>query len=177
MRIAVTIFHRNTWLGNSSLEEDTFAMPETTSSAQAPTASRLRTTNTFMAIVILLMLGQVAWQEMRISSLKADLEQTRRELTTRVERLANEKLQSHREEMVNAVAFVDDLYRSPDGLQRPDGLYRADAKRVDAEAIGTWILDVYMQARIAGKSDAEARQSIADAIKGSDEWRRKHPKP
>ena len=48
---------------------------------------------------------------------------------------------------------------------------------IDAEAIGTWILDVYMQARIAGKSDAEARQSIADAIKGSDEWRRKHPKP
>ena len=77
--------------------------------------------------------------------------------------------------MVGAVAFVDDLYRSPDGLQRPDGLYIPDAKQVDAEAIGTWILDVYLQARIAGKSDAEARQSIADAIKGSDEWRRKHP--
>jgi len=130
-----------------------------------------------MAIVILLLLGQVAWQEMRISSLKADAEQTRRELTTRVESLANDKLQSHREEMVSAVAFVDDLYRSPEGLQRPGGLYIADAQRIDAEAIGTWILDVYMQARIAGKSDAEARQSIADAIKGSDEWRRKHPKP
>ena len=77
--------------------------------------------------------------------------------------------------MVQAVAFVDDLYRSPDGLMRPAGLYNPDAKRVDAEAIGTWILDVYLQARIAGKSDAEARQSIADAIKGSDEWRRKHP--
>jgi len=138
---------------------------------------RLRATNTFMAIVILLLLGQVAWQEMRISSLKADAEQTRRELTTRVESLANDKLQSHREEMVSAVAFVDDLYRSPEGLQRPGGLYIADAQRIDAEAIGTWILDVYMQARIAGKSDAEARQSIADAIKGSDEWRRKHPKP
>jgi hypothetical protein len=139
-------------------------------------SSRLRATNTFMAIVILVLLGQVAWQEMRISSLKAEVEQTRRELTTRVERMANDKLQSHREEMVNAVAFVDELYRSADGLQRPGGLYIPDAKRVDAEAIGTWILDVYMQARIAGKSDAEARQSIADAIKGSDEWRRKHQK-
>ena len=59
---------------------------------------------------------------------------------------------------------------------RPNGLYNADAQKVDAEAIGTWILDVYLQARIAGKSDAEARQSIADAIKGSDEWRSKHPK-
>jgi hypothetical protein len=137
---------------------------------------RLRATNTFMALVILVLLGQVAWQGMRISSLKADVEQTQRELTTRAERLASEKLQSHREEMVNVVAFVDDLYRSADGLQRPGGLYIPSANRVDAEAIGTWILDVYMQARIAGKSDAEARQSIADAIKGSDEWRRKHPK-
>ena len=59
---------------------------------------------------------------------------------------------------------------------RPGGLYNPDAKKIDAEAIGTWILDVYLQARIAGKSDAEARQSIADAIKGSDEWRSKHPK-
>ncbi|HEX6163975.1 MAG TPA: hypothetical protein VFZ31_11445, partial [Vicinamibacterales bacterium] len=107
--------------------------------------------------------------------LKADLEQSRRDLNARVERMANEKLQSHREEMVNAVAFVDELYRSPEGLMRPGGLYLTDAQRVDAEAIGTWILDVYMQARIAGKSDAEARQSIAEAIKGSDEWRRKHP--
>jgi hypothetical protein len=151
-------------------------MPEAHPSASdLPASSRLRTTNTFLALVILVMLVQIAWQEMRISGLKADLDQSRRELTTRVERLATEKLQSHRAEMVGAVAFVDDLYRSADGLQRPDGLYIADAKRVDAEAIGTWILDVYMQARIAGKSDAEARQSIADAVKGSDEWRRKHP--
>jgi hypothetical protein len=135
----------------------------------------LRMIKSFMAIVILLLLGLAAWQELRVSSLKADVEQSRREVERRAERLATDKLQGHREEMVQAVAFVDDLYRSPDGLMRPAGLYNPDAKRVDAEAIGTWILDVYLQARIAGKSDAEARQSIADAIKGSDEWRRKHP--
>lgn len=129
-----------------------------------------------MAIVILLLLGQIAWQQMRISSLKSEAGFAARQLTTAVEKMATQKLQSHRQEMVNAVAYVDDLYRSPDGLQRPDGLYSAEARRVDAEAIGTWILDVYLQARIAGKSDEEARQSIADAIKGSDEWRRKHPK-
>jgi hypothetical protein len=150
-------------------------MAEATPSSPDP-SSRLRTTNTFMAIVILLLLGQIAWQQMRISSLKAELEQSVRQLTTRVEKLATEKLQSHRQEMVAAVAFVDDFYRSAEGLQRPGGLYNSEAQKVDAEAIGTWILDVYMQARIAGKSDAEARQTIADAIKGSDEWRRKHPK-
>ena len=139
--------------------------------------NRLRIMNTIMAIVILVLLGQIVWRELRVSSLTADLAQSQRDLQTSVERIANEKLQGNRAEMVAAVSFVDDLYRSPDGLMRPDGLYIAEAKRIDAEAIGTWVLDVYLQARIAGKSDAEARQSITDAIKGSDEWRRKHPKP
>lgn len=134
----------------------------------------MRAANAFLAITTLVLLGLAAWQQLRISSLAADLEQSRRELTFKVEQLSNEKLQGHRQELVAAVAFLDDLYRSADGLQRPGGLYNPDAQRVDAEAIGTWILDVYMRARVAGKTDAEARQAIADAIKGSDEWRRKH---
>ena len=138
-------------------------------------SSRMKISNTFMAIAILLLLGQVAWQEMRITSLRADIEQSNREVTTRAEKLASERLKGHREELVGAVTFIDDLYRSPDGLMRPGGVYNPETQRVDAEAIGTWVLDVYMQARIAGKTDAEARQSITDAIKGSDEWRRKHP--
>jgi hypothetical protein len=138
--------------------------------------SRLRLTNTILAIALLVALIQVSWQEMRISSLKAEADQSKRALTTEAAKLANDKLQSRREDLVAAVAFVDDLYRSADGLQRPDGLYMPDTKKVDAEAIGTWVLDVYMRARIDGKSDAEARQSISDAIKGSDEWHRKHAK-
>lgn len=134
----------------------------------------MRAANAFLAITTLVLLGLAAWQQLRISSLAADLEQSRRELTFKVEQLSNEKLQGHRQDLVAAVAFLDDLYRSADGLQRPGGLYNPDAQRVDAEAIGTWILDVYLRARVAGKTDAEARQAIADAIKGSEEWRRKH---
>ena len=134
----------------------------------------MRAANAFLAIATLVLLGLAAWQHLRISGLAADLAQSRRELTFKVEQLSNEKLQGHREELVAAVAFLDELYRSADGLQRPGGLYSPDAQKVDAEAIGTWILDVYLKARIEGKTDAEARQSIADAIKGSDEWRRKH---
>jgi hypothetical protein len=150
-------------------------MSDTQPSADSASAARLRTTNTFLAIVIVILLGQIAYQQMRIGGLRADLDQTRRDLEGRVERMAMEKLQSRRAEMVAAVAFVDDLYRSADGLQRPGGLYNTTAQRIDAEAIGTWILDVYMRARIEDKTDAEARQAIVDAIKGSDEWRSKHP--
>ena len=71
-------------------------------SSPDPSASRLRMTNTFMALVVLLLLGQAAWQQMRISGLKADLDQSQRELLTSVEKLANEKVQSHREELVAA---------------------------------------------------------------------------
>lgn len=149
-------------------------MSATPSASDSRPETRLRATNTFLAIALLILLGQIAYQQMRISGLKADLDQSRRDLESRVERMAMEKVQGHRAEMVAAVAFVDDLYRSPEGLQRQGGLYNPDAQKVDAEAIGTWILDVYMKARIEGKSDAEARQSITDAIKGSEEWRSKH---
>ena len=134
----------------------------------------MRSASPVLAIVVLLLLGLAAWQEMRISGLRAEVDQARRELNTRVERMALEKLQERREDLVAAVAFVDEFYRSPEGLQRPEGLWLPQPRRIDAEAIGTWILDVYLQARIAGKTDAEARQAITDAIKGSDEWRRKH---
>ena len=49
-------------------------------------------------------------------------------------------------------------------------------KQPDFEAIGAWIIDVYLNARIEGKTDEEAKQLIKDAIQGSDEWKRVHSK-
>ena len=139
--------------------------------------SRLRTTNTLLALIVLGLLGWVAWQAVRISGLKADLAQTQRTLDLGIERMAAERLKTlGREEMVAAVQWLDDLYRSADGLQRPTGLWRPDLNKPDGEAIGVWILDVYLQSRMAGKSDTDARQVVIDQVKGTDEWRQKHPK-
>src|SRR5688572_23682800 len=108
---------------------DAPTMPDSIQSTPDPSrTNRLRIMNTVMAIVILLLLGQIVWRELTVSSLKSDLEQSQRDLQMRVERIATEKLQGNRAEMVGAVSFVDDLYRSPDGLMRPDGLYIAEAK-------------------------------------------------
>ena len=138
---------------------------------------RLRTTNTLLALIVLGLLGSVAWQAVRIGGLKADLAQTQRTLDLGIERMAAERLKTlRREEMVAAVQWLDDFYRSADGLQRPTGLWRPDLNKPDGEAIGVWILDVYLQSRIAGKSDTEARQVVMDQVKGTDEWRLKHPK-
>ena len=136
---------------------------------------RLKTANTILALAMLVLLGQAAWQAMTTSSLRAELEQAERNLETRVERMAAEKLKARREELVAAVQWLDDFYRAPEGLQRPNGLWRADINKPDAEAIGVWVLDVYLQSRIGGASDAEARKAIEDAIRGSDEWKLKHP--
>lgn len=137
---------------------------------------RLKTANTILALAVLVLLGQAAWQAMSMSSLKAQLQQAERDLDTRVERLAAEKLKARREDTVAAVQWLDDFYKAPEGLQRPNGLWRGDTNKTDAEAIGTWVLDVYLQSRIGGASDAEARKAIEDAIRGSDEWKQKHPK-
>lgn len=140
-----------------------------------PGEVRLKRANTVLALAVLALLGQAAWQTMRVSGLRADLAQAERALEQSVTRQATERLQSiRREELVGAVTWLDEFYRSADGLQRPNGLWRADVNQPDAEAIGVWILDVYVQARLAGASDTEARQGVMDQIKATDEWRQKH---
>ena len=137
---------------------------------------RLKMMNTILAIVVLVLLGWIAWQGLRINGLEADLQQARRSLDTAVERMAGERIKNlRREEMVSMVQWLDGFYRSQEGLQRPNGLWRAD-NTPDGEAIGVWVLDVYLQSRLAGKSDAEARQAVVDQIRSTDEWRQKHPK-
>jgi hypothetical protein len=138
---------------------------------------RLRILNTLLAVVVLVLFGVIAWQGMRISGLDANLQQAERSLDTAVERMADERIKNlRREEMVAMVQWLDDFYRAPEGLQRPNGLWRADVNRPDGEAIGVWVLDVYLQARLAGRSDADARQAVMDQITATDEWRQKHPK-
>jgi hypothetical protein len=141
-----------------------------------PEPSRVKTLNTILAVVVLVVLGYAAWQAMQISALRAELVQSQRALESRVESIAIEKLNFRREEMVATVQWLDEFYRSPDGLQRPGGLVNPASNRVDGEAIGVWVLDVYLKARIEGASEEEARRRVADNITGTDEWRRKHPK-
>jgi hypothetical protein len=139
--------------------------------------SRLRARSTVLALIILGLLAGAGWQESRITRLDYELAQTRRTLDLAVERMAIERLQTlRREELTAAIQWLDDFYRSAEGLQRPGGLWRQDLNKPDAEAIGAWILEVYLQARMAGKSDAEARQAVVDQVRGTDEWRLKHPK-
>jgi hypothetical protein len=135
---------------------------------------RSRILTTILLIVGVVLIGQVYWQNRRIAQLQSSMEFQQRQFETQVGKLAAEKLKNQRGSVLQAAQWLHDYYKSDEGLRRPDGLWRADQKQPDFEALGAWIFDVYLNARVEGKSDEEARKLITDAIQGSDEWRRVH---
>ena len=72
-----------------------------------------------------------------------------------------------------ALEWLHNYYKGQDGLQRPEGIW-IDG-HPDYVGISTWILDVYLGSRLKGKTDAEAKQIVENAIRQSEEWRTKHP--
>lgn len=68
--------------------------------------------------------------------------------------------------------WLHDYYKSAEGLQRPKGLSINDAP--DWEGVGAWMFDVWLQARVAGKSDDEARALVIAEIQKTGEWKEKH---
>ena len=135
---------------------------------------RSRILTTILLIVVVVLIGQVYWQNRRIAQLQSSMEYQQRQFEAQVGKLAAEKLKNQRGNVLQAAQWLHDYYKSDEGLRRADGLWRADQKQPDFEALGAWIFDVYLNARVEGKSDEEARKLITDAIQGSDEWRRVH---
>jgi hypothetical protein len=73
------------------------------------------------------------------------------------------------------MTWLNDFYKSIDGLQRPEGLW-IDG-HPDFQGIGMWVFDVYLRNRLKGQGEEQARRTVEDAIKQSDEWRTKHRTP
>lgn len=135
---------------------------------------RSRLVTSLLLIVVIVLIGQVFWQQRRLAQMQSSMEFQQRQFDEQSGKLALEKLRNHRGEVVQAAQWLHDYYRSDAGLKRPNGLWRDDQKQPDFEALGAWIYDVYLNARVEGKSEDEARKMITDAIQGSDEWRRVH---
>jgi hypothetical protein len=137
-------------------------------------SDRTRPATTLLAIVVLILLGHAIWQQVRVHAVRSQLEQLQRHFDEEVGKVATERLHVHRAEILQAEQWLNDFYASPEGLQRSNGLWRDDRKQPDFEAIGTWVFDVYLNARITGASEADARRIVEDAIRGSDEWKQVH---
>jgi hypothetical protein len=135
---------------------------------------RSRLLTTVLAVVVVILLGQVYWQQRRIQQLQFSMEFQQKQFDEQAGKLAVEKLRARRSDVMQAAQWLHQYYGSDEGLRRPGGLWRADQKQPDFEALGAWIFDVYLNARVEGKSEEEARKLITDAIQGSDEWRQVH---
>lgn len=135
---------------------------------------RSRLVTSILIIIVIVLGGWVLQQNRRIEQLQNSMEFQQRQFEEQSGKLAAEKLRNHRGEVVQAAQWLHEYYKSDAGLKRPNGLWREDQKQPDFEAIGAWIYDTYLNARVEGKSEDEARKLITDAIQGSDEWRRVH---
>lgn len=71
-----------------------------------------------------------------------------------------------REEMMLEGQHLDQVYKL--GLKRPNGMIKNGA--VDWEGVGAWLFDVYLTARVNGKSPDEARAEYMGQIRNSAEW-------
>jgi hypothetical protein len=142
-------------------------MTTTPSSSSSPVKNLL-------IVAILILLGQIAWQQSRIWKLEGEVAQATRDVNDRAAKIALERMQGRREDLVRSVDWLQQYYKSDDGLRRANGLWIAEQGRVDAEAIGAWIFDFYMNRRVSGATEDEARQAVIDAIRGTDEWKRVH---
>jgi hypothetical protein len=135
---------------------------------------RSRLLVTILLVVVVVLIGQVYYQNRRIAQMQSAMDFQQRQFEAQVGKLAAERLKNQRANVLQAAQWLHDYYKSDAGLRRADGLWRADQKQPDFEALGAWIFDVYLNARVEGKSEEEARKLITDAIQGSDEWRRVH---
>ena len=135
---------------------------------------RSRLLTTILVVVVVILIGQVYWQQRRIQQLQFSMEFQQRQFDEQTGKLAAEKLKGYRADVMQAAQWLHQYYASDEGLRRADGLWRSDQKQPDFEALGAWIFDVYLNERVLGKTDEEARQAIRDAIRASDEWRKVH---
>ncbi len=121
--------------------------------------------------VLLAIVAVQEYTERRDALQLAATAQARAEATARA-RVAD-TLDGQIPEFARTIDWLNDFYRSQEGLQRPDGLWSNG--RPDSVGIATWVIDVYVANRLRGRTEQEARKMVEDAIRESGEWRSKHP--
>ena len=125
-------------------------------------------------VVIVVILAAFSAQEYRqIQALRRDVDNAQVRAAANAKAVVADWLGTEIEESGHALEWLHNYYKAKEGLQRPEGLW-IDG-HPDYTGISTWILGMYMSNRLKGQTEAQARQSVENAIRQSDEWRSKHP--
>jgi predicted Holliday junction resolvase-like endonuclease len=97
---------------------------------------RSRLIVTILAVVVVVLIGQVLWQQRRIQQLEFSMDFQQQQFEERAGKLAAEKLKARRSDVMQAAQWLHEYYQSDEGLRRADGLWRADVRQPDFEALG-----------------------------------------
>ena len=124
-----------------------------------------------LVFALLVALCGLEWRTIRL--MRGEMSQLRSNVDVEATRYALSQLSDdRRDEFHRLVIWLDEFYRSKDGVQQPGGV--CTDNHLDSTAIER-LLDPYLRARISGDSEEAARQKVVAAIKATPEWRAKHP--
>ena len=125
-----------------------------------------------LAVATALLAALVIHQYSRIGDFRLELADAQTNAAVQARMSLITSMEGQGPEMQRAMTWLNDFYKSPDGLQRPEGLWIGG--HPDFEGLSVWVFDVYLRHRLKGEPEEQARQAVVDAIKQSDEWRTKH---
>src|SRR5437660_3253138 len=125
-----------------------------------------------LAVSTALLAALVIHQYSTINQLRSDVEAARTRALVEARASVADSMEGQGAEVQRVMIWLNDFYKSADGLQRREGLWING--HPDFEGLGAWVFDVYLRQRLKGDTEEQARQAIETAIRESDEWRVKH---
>src|SRR5438309_6957064 len=125
-----------------------------------------------LAVATALLAALVIHQYNQIGQLRNEVDDAQKQAVVRARRIVADSMEGQHGEVQRTMTWLNDFYKSPDGLQRPEGLWIGG--HPDYEGLSTWVFEVYLRNRLRGLSEEQARQAVEKMIKQSDEWRVKH---
>jgi hypothetical protein len=126
-----------------------------------------------LAVATALLAALVIHLYNQVGQLRTQVTDAQTQAVQRARSITADSMEGQSAEIERVARWVNDFYKAPDGLQRPQGLW-IDG-HPDFAGIGAWVFEVYLRSRLKGLSEDQARLAIEKAIKQSDEWRTKHP--
>jgi len=125
-----------------------------------------------LAVATALLAALVLYEYKRIGQLREELAQGQARSVADARATVAGSMEGQGPEIGRVMLWLNDFYKSADGLQRSEGLW-IDG-HPDFEGLSAWVFEVYLRSRLRGLSEEQARQAVVDAIKRSDEWQAKH---
>jgi hypothetical protein len=125
-----------------------------------------------LAVVSALLAALVIHQYSQIGQLRAEVANAEERGGLRARASVVDSLSTQGEEIQRTMSWLNDYYKSSEGLQRANGLWIHE--HPDWEGLSVWVFSVYLPHRLKGENEDQARQAVVDAIKQSEEWQVKH---